>query len=100
MPIFDWNAATGHQLITDRFWLYWKVALPLTFLILSAWWVWSRLQRFQLEGQKIKILHDFDDRLKEDSRTFYIGEDHEIRYGVRPHRFLQLSYLKSLFKFL
>lgn len=37
MPLFEWNAV-GH------FWVYWAVTVPLTFLTLVVWVLWTRRQ--------------------------------------------------------
>lgn len=36
MPMFDWSASTG-EVLNERFWIYWAVALPLTITVLGVW---------------------------------------------------------------
>ena len=40
MPVFNWVTASGNPIISNRFWIYWAVTLPLTFLVLLIWIVW------------------------------------------------------------
>lgn len=39
MSMFDWNA--GKQVISDRFWIYWVVTMPLTLLTVISWLMWD-----------------------------------------------------------
>lgn len=40
MPFFDWSALPGDPIVSDRFWIYWVVALLLTFVTLVIWISW------------------------------------------------------------
>ncbi|PNP60642.1 hypothetical protein FNYG_14626 [Fusarium nygamai] len=43
MPIFQWNAEPGTSVVSDRFWVYWAVTLPLTAIVVLVWLAWLRL---------------------------------------------------------
>jgi Mg2+ and Co2+ transporter CorA len=40
MPMFNWQAASTHQVVSPRVWIYWAVTIPLTTLTFVAWWGW------------------------------------------------------------
>ena len=49
MSMFDWkanmranpsNAEDGTKVLSTNFWIYWAIALPLTFLVLLCWRIW------------------------------------------------------------
>lgn len=40
MPILDWNADRGSEVVTRRAWIYLAVTLPLTILVLCVWFGW------------------------------------------------------------
>lgn len=45
MPLFRWNTeASGNSIVSKQMWVYWAVTLPLTFVTLSLWLAWMRLQ--------------------------------------------------------
>lgn len=33
MPLFDWGAGGSNSVISDKFWIYWAVTVPLTTII-------------------------------------------------------------------
>lgn len=35
MPILNWNALSMSDVMTNHFWLYWAVAVPLTVLVMT-----------------------------------------------------------------
>lgn len=39
MSMFDWRA--GEQAVSDRFWIYWAITIPLTVLTVSFWLIWD-----------------------------------------------------------
>ena len=44
MPLFDWSAERGSEVVGGRFWVYWVVTVPGTVLVLGvwrAWWSWD-----------------------------------------------------------
>jgi Mg2+ and Co2+ transporter CorA len=42
MNLFDWFAVKGDRIASKWLWIYWVITIPLTALILLAWWVWNR----------------------------------------------------------
>lgn len=40
MPLFAWELESG-QSISDQFWVYWAVTLPLTVVVIIIWIIWS-----------------------------------------------------------
>jgi hypothetical protein len=40
MNMFDWQAPPGQSLVTSRFWIYWAVTVPFTFIIFGIWLSW------------------------------------------------------------
>lgn len=46
MPLFDWDKAAPNTtgMVSDRFWIYWVVTIPLTSLTIILWAVWIRMQ--------------------------------------------------------
>jgi len=56
MPLFNWNAAAGQSVLGDRFWVYWTLTLPLTVIVMAAWWTWMtwRERRNLVEDQRAR----------------------------------------------
>lgn len=44
MPLFEWNAVSDSMVVSKRFWIYWAVTVPLTFLTLLIWVLWTKKQ--------------------------------------------------------
>ncbi|KAH6867302.1 hypothetical protein B0T10DRAFT_573012, partial [Thelonectria olida] len=42
---FDFDARTGAWAISDRFWVFWAISIPLTGLSVSIWFFWKPLAR-------------------------------------------------------
>ncbi|KAH7357139.1 hypothetical protein BKA65DRAFT_221606 [Rhexocercosporidium sp. MPI-PUGE-AT-0058] len=42
MNMFNWHAAAGEHILSNNFWVYWAVTLPITALVLLIWAAWSR----------------------------------------------------------
>ena len=42
MNLFDWSAEDGKNIGSKWLWIYFVVTVPLTVLILVAWWIWNR----------------------------------------------------------
>lgn len=40
MSMFEWPLAPG-AIVSDRFWVYWAVTLPLTLVIIGIWLLWT-----------------------------------------------------------
>lgn len=45
MPLFEWKAISDGMVVSKRFWIYWAVTVPLTFLTLLIWVLWTRPAR-------------------------------------------------------
>ena len=59
MPMFDWNNANGNVL-SHRFWIYWAITLPLTFVTVGAWVLWTYKHAFWERSEDKKALRDLD----------------------------------------
>ena len=46
MPLFDWDkpAAASSGMVSNKFWIYWVVTIPLTSLTIILWAIWIRTQ--------------------------------------------------------
>lgn len=44
MPLFEWDAVGEGTVVSKRFWIYWAVTVPLTFLTLVVWVFWTKRQ--------------------------------------------------------
>ena len=44
MPLFEWDAVGDSKVVSNRFWIYWAVTIPLTFLTLLFWVLWTKRQ--------------------------------------------------------
>ena len=40
MPLFNWSADSGQDVLTNRFWVYWALTIPLTVVVMAIWWIW------------------------------------------------------------
>jgi hypothetical protein len=57
MPFFDW---TGSPVLNSRFWIYWAITIPATFLVLAAWRIWYRFDEWrESDSQRSTIPRDF-----------------------------------------
>jgi hypothetical protein len=45
IPFFKWDATEAEQVINHRFWVYWTIAIPLTFIVLAAYGLWTYFLR-------------------------------------------------------
>ncbi|TLS31007.1 hypothetical protein PpBr36_03495 [Pyricularia pennisetigena] len=43
MPFFELESGTGELLVSDKFWMYWAVTIPVTLLAPLLWGLYSRL---------------------------------------------------------
>ncbi|KAJ4418230.1 hypothetical protein N0V82_005704 [Gnomoniopsis sp. IMI 355080] len=42
VDMFDWQASTDSAVVNQKFWIFWAVSVPLSILILGAWWyIWN-----------------------------------------------------------
>ncbi|KAK6351433.1 hypothetical protein TWF718_004593 [Orbilia javanica] len=44
MPVLNWEAKSYSEVMTDKFWVYWAVTLPMTLLVVLAWVAWTKRQ--------------------------------------------------------
>ena len=42
MSMFDWSAKAGSPVVSERFWIYWATAGPLTIIVVTGWYIWFR----------------------------------------------------------
>lgn len=63
MPFFDWNAATNSLLVSDMFWVYWAITVPLTLTTLAFWLLWTHRQTLIHREQDRKANEQFDNDL-------------------------------------
>ena len=74
MPMFDWNAPVD-KTMSDRFWIYWAVTIPLTVVVVVCWIFWANRQELmrllsarmtvvneKQEGLRSAMSHRFDDK--------------------------------------
>lgn len=43
MPLFNWDALDPSEIRKPRFYIYWVVTLPCTFLLIAVWALWIRI---------------------------------------------------------
>ncbi|KAI1847988.1 hypothetical protein JX266_006101 [Neoarthrinium moseri] len=41
MSFFNYDSITGDWQVSDKFWLYWAVAIPVTIMTMLCWYIWS-----------------------------------------------------------
>jgi hypothetical protein len=63
MPLFDWNADPGSDVIKGRFWIYWAVAAPLTFTTIVIWLSWTHRQNLLHRAQDYKEREEILDEI-------------------------------------
>lgn len=51
MPLFDWRADSYRRVPTARFWIYWVVTVPLTFIVILIWLWWKRRTDRKIRGE-------------------------------------------------
>ncbi|KAH8670661.1 hypothetical protein BGZ61DRAFT_483009 [Ilyonectria robusta] len=44
MPILDWNALSMNDVMTNHFWLYWAISIPLTVVVMAVVGAYGRVQ--------------------------------------------------------
>ena len=71
MPMFHWSEENaGHTLVSKDFWMFWTISIPLTFLTLGVWFIWTRVQARRHRDRDIEQRASLDDeinRLSKDS---------------------------------
>jgi hypothetical protein len=68
MPMFDWSAsgtsaeADNPKTVSQKFWIYWAVTIPLTLLVMILWrlcWLWQeRLYQREVNEAVEKVIDD------------------------------------------
>lgn len=43
MPLFQWDVDAPSSIVSNRFWIYWAVTVPLTILTVVSWFLWTRM---------------------------------------------------------
>jgi hypothetical protein len=60
MSMFDWQASddgsSGHGVISNRFWIYLVVSVPLTAAILAGWRFWWKSQKVHYAKEYPRVL--------------------------------------------
>ncbi|KAI0384083.1 hypothetical protein F5Y04DRAFT_235340 [Hypomontagnella monticulosa] len=56
MPLFDWSALTMGGVVTDRFWVYWAVTVPLTLLIIIplGFYAWYQTRKHKAAVEEVR----------------------------------------------
>jgi len=49
--MFDWSAATWKDVICSRFWLYWVITIPLSFISVGLWRAFSHFDGLKNEQE-------------------------------------------------
>jgi hypothetical protein len=78
MPLFEWNGDPGTSVLSDRFWVYWAVTLPLTAVILFIWLTWL--------VWTTKNRRDADNRARFGYLDLEKQTKREIKKGASSHR--------------
>jgi CorA-like Mg2+ transporter protein len=74
MPMLNWDAAADDRIVSRRFWIYWIVTLPLTFLVFALWWA----------GQKVK---ERNERKANERAALKQGNSEVVEKVVKRHVF-------------
>lgn len=61
MPLFDWSAARGSDVVNSRFWIYWVVTVPGTLVVLALWRAWWVFDSWK-QAREAEILAGGDTR--------------------------------------
>ena len=43
MTMFNWQADKGQKVISNRLWVYFVIAVPLTLIVMVCWIIWFRM---------------------------------------------------------
>lgn len=41
IPVFDWDALHGNQVVNPRLWVYWAFTIPITILVVALYLIWE-----------------------------------------------------------
>ena len=66
MNMFDWQQTDPHAVLSDRFWIYWSITVPLTVVTISGWasWWYFELGRFGKRLNQIRGRNPQHDKTK------------------------------------
>ncbi|MCJ1467675.1 hypothetical protein MMC07_006300 [Pseudocyphellaria aurata] len=56
MNMFDWFASGGAPVVSGRFWVYWSVTLPLTFITVGLWVYWEHWAVSKQQRQRRSLI--------------------------------------------
>jgi uncharacterized membrane protein len=60
MPFFQWDTNVSKSIVTTRFWIYWVITIPATFLVLGTWRMWYKFQEWrESNGEGKNFTGDF-----------------------------------------
>lgn len=45
----------GQDQVSDSFWIYWAVTIPVTILIVGVWWVWERRREAKYDKEDLDL---------------------------------------------
>lgn len=87
MFMFSWSFSPSPspdsttEVVSDRFWIYWAVTLPLTALIMllwRVWWVWQQ-RKYDCEDLAAETaMRAVDDEMKTGSRSNILARGAEL----------------------
>lgn len=52
MTMFNWAPPAGQGNVSSYLWVYFVFAVPLTGLVLGAWWYWHRVRARDAENRR------------------------------------------------
>jgi hypothetical protein len=69
MPILDWSAASPSEIVTNHFWVYWAVTVPLTLLtmLVVSFWIVIRGKKNEAISKAARKSVGFEGRESENS---------------------------------
>ena len=92
MPLFDWQASRDSSIVSEHFWIYWAVTIPLTVVVIAIWFVWitRKMGRHAREdyvagisGPSRQDGQANDTSLDDDTRQFWLNS---FAVGKRPKK--------------
>jgi hypothetical protein len=45
------NFQEGERTLSDQFWIYWIVTVPITVIVVAGWWIWERRRERMYEEE-------------------------------------------------
>jgi hypothetical protein len=69
MPILNWSAASPSEIVTNHFWVYWAVTIPLTLLtmLVVSFWIVIRGKKNEAISEAARKSVGFEGRGSENS---------------------------------